>query len=85
MNDTGTKITTRLSVVASTAKPAAIDMKITEADGDQEAVGKTVLGLYELSEDDLKWCSARPGATDRPKSFDTSGTRDMLVTFKRSK
>jgi uncharacterized protein (TIGR03067 family) len=66
------------------AKPATIDMKVTEAGGDQDAVGKTVLGLYELSGDDLKWCSARPGATDRPKSFDTSGTRDMLVTFKRA-
>jgi uncharacterized protein (TIGR03067 family) len=70
--------------IDSTAKPATIDLAITEAPHDGDAAGKTSLGIFELSGDELKWCSARPGATDRPTSFDTSGTQYMLVTFTRA-
>ena len=70
--------------VDAAAKPATMDLTITEAAGD-DAAGKTSLGIYELSGDELKWCSAHPGAPDRPTSFDTSGTQHMLVTFTRAK
>jgi uncharacterized protein (TIGR03067 family) len=66
------------------AKPATIDFTITEAADSGDATGKVVLGIYELSGDELKWCSAQPGATDRPTGFDTSGTQYMLVTFTRA-
>ena len=69
--------------IDASAKPATIDLAITEAQGD-DAKGQTSLGIYELSGDELKWCSAHPGAMDRPTSFDTSGTQHMLVTFTRA-
>jgi uncharacterized protein (TIGR03067 family) len=64
------------------AKPATIDISITEAAAD-DATGKTSLGIYEQSGEELKRCSARPGAPDRPTSFNTSGTQYMLLTFTR--
>lgn len=70
--------------VDATAKPATMDLTITDAADDGDAAGKTCVGIYELSGDELKWCSARPGATDRPTGFDTSGTQYMLVTFTRA-
>jgi uncharacterized protein (TIGR03067 family) len=65
--------------------PKAIDMKIEEARNAQDK-GKEVRGIYELSKDGLKWCSAEPGSDKRPKEFATKdGTMDMLITFEKAK
>jgi uncharacterized protein (TIGR03067 family) len=71
--------------VDETQKPKTIDMEIKESPK-EEHKGKTVLGIYELDGDNLKWCAANPGATERPKSFKTEAGSDLLlVTLKREK
>jgi uncharacterized protein (TIGR03067 family) len=66
-------------------KPKAIDMTITEAKKDGDT-GKEVHGIYELDKGTLRWCTAEPGGTDRPKEFATQeGTRHMLLTLKKEK
>jgi uncharacterized protein (TIGR03067 family) len=65
--------------------PKTITMKITAGrrDGD---VGKEVHGIYDLNDGTLKWCTAEPGGSDRPKEFTTKqGTRHMFVTLKKEK
>jgi uncharacterized protein (TIGR03067 family) len=65
-----------------TKKPKAIDMAITGGD----YKGKDILGIYEVGEDTLKWCAAKPGEKDRPKEFTT--TKDSthgLAVLKRGK
>jgi len=67
------------------AKPNAIDMKITA--GGSEAgkfVGKTVLAIYELSGDTLRWAASDPGREDRPTEFSNEG-KALFVEFKRAK
>jgi uncharacterized protein (TIGR03067 family) len=65
--------------------PKAIDMKITEGRNEQDK-GKDVHGIYELTKDGLKWCTAEPGSDDRPKEFATKeGTKHMLIAFEKGK
>jgi len=66
------------------ALPKAFDLKFTK--GPEK--GNTALGIYELAgDDDWKICfTTRPGATDRPKKFETkAGTGVALETLKRGK
>jgi uncharacterized protein (TIGR03067 family) len=66
--------------------PKRIDMTIEECpDGDLK--GKSLLGIYELKDDELKWCFVPPGeGGDRPTSFASqSGTSQILATLKREK
>ena len=66
-------------------KPRAIDMTITEG-GQEGEKGKVLHGIYELGKGTLKWCTAEPGGTDRPKEFATTeGINHMLVTLKKEK
>ena len=66
-------------------KPKEIEMEIAEA-AKEQLHGKTVLGIYELDADTLKWCANDPGETERPKEFSGEpGTNHFLVTFKREK
>ena len=66
-------------------KPRAIDMTITEG-GREGDKGKVLHGIYELDKGTLKWCTAEPGGTDRPKEFSTKeGINHMLVTLKKDK
>jgi uncharacterized protein (TIGR03067 family) len=66
-------------------KPRAIDVTITE-DGREGDKGKVLHGIYELDKGTLKWCTAEPGGTDRPKEFSTKeGINYMLVTLKKDK
>lgn len=69
------------------AKPKAIDLKI-EGGSDKEKtekyIGKTSLGIYEISGDTLRWCASEPGNTDRPTAFE-KGAGHLLVEFKRVK
>jgi uncharacterized protein (TIGR03067 family) len=60
-------------------KPQAIDM----VDGDGPLQGKTLLGIYELSGEQLKLYFALPGR-ERPKQFTTrTGTGFVLRVWKR--
>jgi uncharacterized protein (TIGR03067 family) len=66
-------------------KPRAIDMTITEG-GPEGDKGKVLHGIYELGKGTLKWCTAEPGGTDRPKEFSTQeGINHMSVTLKKDK
>ena len=66
-------------------KPKAIDLTITEG-GREGDKGKVLHGIYERGKDALKWCTAEPGGTDRPREFSTTeGVNHMLVTLKKEK
>ena len=62
--------------VDATAKPKAIDLLSDK--------GKTpAKGIYELQGDTLTVCYPPQTSLDRPKSFDTAGTRYFCYTLKR--
>ncbi|HYH67252.1 MAG TPA: TIGR03067 domain-containing protein [Urbifossiella sp.] len=65
------------------AKPATIDLKITEGSGK----GKTQLGIYEADGDTLRLCMADEGAKDRPTKFASAkdAPEFLLATLKRKK
>jgi uncharacterized protein (TIGR03067 family) len=61
--------------------PKAIDSTYTNG----PAKGKTVLGIYELSGDTIKYCWAEPGK-DRPKEFGSKAGSDLtLMILKKAK
>jgi uncharacterized protein (TIGR03067 family) len=75
------------TVVAATIKidptktPKTIDFMFTEG----ELQGKTALGIYEVSDDSLKYCRAVPDKP-RPTEFSAKeGSDQTLVTYKREK
>jgi uncharacterized protein (TIGR03067 family) len=59
------------------AKPATIDLMITEGKGK----GKTQPGIYQLDGDTLKICLGDEGAKDRPTKFATAPEAAELVLF----
>jgi len=65
-----------------------IDMVVTEADAVQHK-DKTLVGIYQIEKDTLKWCLsnplADPAAKNRPKAFDTKDSAHVLLTFKKGK
>jgi uncharacterized protein (TIGR03067 family) len=62
--------------------PKVMEMVITEgAGGDPET---PCHGIYQLDGDELKWCAAEPGTTDRPEKFDTKGTTNVMLHLKRA-
>jgi uncharacterized protein (TIGR03067 family) len=63
--------------------PHTIDMEIAES-GEPDSQGKTALGIYELKDDKLTWCSAQPGSDQRPTTFAAKGTQNLLATLKRA-
>jgi uncharacterized protein (TIGR03067 family) len=65
--------------VDPTKKPATIDLVITSG----MDKGKTQLGIYEIKEDVLKLCVARPGTATRPTEFD--GKKFIIFTMKKEK
>ena len=65
--------------------PKKIDMVVEECP-DPDIKGKSLLGIYELKGEELKWCFVPPDGGDRPKDFSSqSGTSQILATFKREK
>jgi uncharacterized protein (TIGR03067 family) len=65
--------------------PKRIDMVIEECP-DPDNKGKSLLGIYELNGDELKWCFVPPNGGERPSSFTTqSGTGQIFATLKREK
>lgn len=66
-------------------KPANIDMVIKETKRDRDK-DKSVVGIYELDGDNLKWCAAEPGTTERPTEFKSEpDSKRLLVHLKREK
>ncbi|HTU89761.1 MAG TPA: TIGR03067 domain-containing protein [Gemmataceae bacterium] len=67
-----------------TKTPKTFDGQITI--GAQTHIGKTMLGIYSLSGDELKWCYSNPGKP-RPGRFTTKvgETGVALFVFKRAK
>lgn len=66
--------------------PAQIDMTIQESPDNPDNQGKVVLGIIELTGDDLKWCTCGPRSSERPTKFASEAdSRDMLVVLKREK
>jgi uncharacterized protein (TIGR03067 family) len=62
----------------ATAKPKTIDIP---GDADKEFSK----AIYELDGDTLKLCFSQSTKLDRPKSFDTAGTKYFCYTLKRDK
>jgi len=67
-------------------KPAHLDMLIKE--GDEKNKGKTVMCIFELQGDTLKWCAADPEAGNaRPKAFpekEGPSEGEIYLVFKRA-
>ena len=66
-----------------TLDPKKTPMTIDNAMADGESKGKTALGIYHVSGDEVKVSSAKPGDADRPAGFDARSYR--VTTFKRVK
>jgi len=65
--------------------PRQVDLEIEECP-DPDNKGKSLLGIYEVKEDELKWCFVPPDRGDRPKEFTSqAGTSQIMVTLKREK
>lgn len=61
-------------------KPKAINLTITEG----ENKGQSILGIYQLDKDALKWCTAIAGDKTRPTGFESKPGSDVAVyTFKK--
>ncbi len=70
--------------IDSSKKPKEIDLEFVESKRDALR-GKTVLGIYELDGDTLKWCWNKPGGK-RPKEFSSQAADvHLLVTLNREK
>ena len=66
----------------ATKKPKTIDWIVKEG----RNAGKTIVGIYELDGDTLKWCGAEPGSTERPTELSSGeGSKRLFVTLKREK
>jgi uncharacterized protein (TIGR03067 family) len=63
----------------STKTPMSIDKTMSEGDDK----GKTALGIYQLTGDEVKVSWSRAGDTDRPAGFDAKSYR--VTTLKRIK
>jgi uncharacterized protein (TIGR03067 family) len=63
----------------STKTPMSIDKTMSEGDDK----GKTALGIYQLTGDEVKVSWSRAGETDRPAGFDAKSYR--VTTLKRIK
>ncbi|HEV3436985.1 MAG TPA: TIGR03067 domain-containing protein [Gemmata sp.] len=63
----------------STKTPMSIDKTMSEGDDK----GKTALGIYKLTGDEVKVSWARAGETDRPAGFESKSYR--VTTLKRIK
>jgi uncharacterized protein (TIGR03067 family) len=48
-------------------KPRQMDLTVTG--GLDEFKDKTALAIYEFDGDTIKWCSCKPGETNRPEKF----------------
>jgi uncharacterized protein (TIGR03067 family) len=81
----GDKIVVRGTFKIDASKsPKTMDIEISE--GPEDVKGKTAQAIYALDGDDLTWCVAEPGSSDRPEKLATKeGVKHMLVKLKREK
>lgn len=56
-------------------KPAEVDVDITEGDD----AGKKQVGIYELKNDNLKFCFARAGQSKRPDKFEAADDGSVFI------
>ena len=66
-----------------TLDPTKTPMAIDNAMADGDAKGKTALGIYQVTGDEVKVSWSRPGDPDRPAGFDAKSYR--VTTLKRVK
>ena len=72
--------------VDASQKPAHLDFKLSENPNNPDDVGKSLVGIYEVKGDELKWCFVLPDRSDRPKDFKSeSGSGQINATLKREK
>ena len=70
--------------IDASKSPKTMDIEISE--GPEDVKGKTAQAIYALDGDDLTWCVAEPGSSDRPEKLATKeGVKHMLVKLKREK
>jgi len=62
-------------------EPKAIDLTITEGTNK----GQVILGIYQLDNGALKWCTVIAGDKTRPTAFESKAGSDVaLYTFKKA-
>ena len=67
-------------------KPGHLDFKLEENPANPDDVGKSLVGIYEVKGDELKWCFVLPDRSERPKEFKSeSGSGQIYATLKREK
>lgn len=80
--DTGNASEEGTIKIDAAKKPATIDLSITS--GVDE--GKSQPGIYKIDGDEITFCLARPGGTERPTEFTSTEKNDfILVKFKKIK
>jgi uncharacterized protein (TIGR03067 family) len=80
LNDGETIITTTTKI-DPTKSPKTVDMKFVTGD----LQGKSALGIYEVTDDTIKYCRAAPGK-DRPTDFSAKeGSEHILAVYQREK
>jgi len=67
--------------VGGPGRPRTLDMHIQE--GPPHHRGLTALCIYELLDDVMRWCTAPPGAGERPRDFAESDPRGLSLVFRR--
>jgi uncharacterized protein (TIGR03067 family) len=69
----------------SSSSPKTLDLAVTESG--KEPIGRPlILGIYELDNETLKLCFARPGEKRRPKEFPyEQGSMHELIAFTKEK
>jgi uncharacterized protein (TIGR03067 family) len=67
--------------IDSSKDPKTIDMKILTGND----AGKNQPGIYKFEGEQLILCVAQPGSEMRPKSFETKGTGNAMITSKLDK
>lgn len=66
----------------ATKKPGHVDLTITEG----MDKGKSQPGIYKIEKDEIVFCLARPGGTERPTEFKSTAENGfILVKLKKKK
>lgn len=70
----------------SAREPRRIDIRIVQDVDNPDNVGKTLLGIYAIEGEELRWCTGTTAASEPPTEFMTrEGEPFMLVVMNRAK
>jgi uncharacterized protein (TIGR03067 family) len=69
--------------INTSKKPHHIDMKVSE--GVEDVKGKTLVGIYEVTKNDLKITISQFGSDERPTKFETADTTNILTKATKQK